>query len=151
MLSSFIISSKPTFMSILRILVTMTFAIIFFSCKKDTPLQEPLIDTLRSGGSWTINDFENEFVLGIDSSMKYIGNSLVFHTDGKMLIQNSIASGNGLWKAYNAANSVFLSISIDADDFLYIEGAWGLVTVTATQIKLSRGYWFPEIMTIVKN
>jgi len=96
-------------MSNLRIFVSITIAIIFFSCKKDSVTQ-PLNDLLRSGGSWTISSFVNGSIL--DTSINYTGYTLVFHSDGKMQVQSNTDSGNGIWETSNIDDRIFMLMLI---------------------------------------
>jgi len=135
-------------MSNLRIFVSITIAIIFFSCKKDSVAQ-PFNDLLRSG-SWTISAYVNEFVL--DTSINYTGYTLDFHSDGKMQVQSITDSGNGTWETSDTDGRIFMLIDLE-DDFPSLEGKWDVLTMTNTQIELSAGgglstYTF---MTLIKN
>jgi hypothetical protein len=134
-------------MSSLRILVSVSLIIIFISCKKDTPVEQPLQDLLRSGGTWTISAFTQSF-----DTANYIGHSLIFQTDGKIEAQSSSLSRTGTWRAYGAAGDVvLLAIELEGDDFIHMESNWSIVTMTSTKLELSAGYWLPSYMTLVKN
>jgi len=138
-------------MSSLRIFVSIVIIIIFFSCKKEVQVDQPLKDLLKSGGSWTISDFHDD----LNTSINYTGTTLVFHTDEKMQLQSDTVSGNGTWRTSSVGDGVngvsFVSIDLEGDDFLYLESKWAVLTMTNTQIELSSGMWMHYYMTIVKN
>jgi hypothetical protein len=130
----------------LPVLLFSTLLIICTSCKKDTPIEQPLKDLLVSG-TWTISE-----LVDIIDSTSYAGYTLVFNGDGTMLVNSDTSSANGTWRAYGVNDTeVRLALDPEGDDFLYLESHWTVNSQTSTQIDLQAGFFLVNHMVLVKQ
>src|SRR5687767_7142492 len=117
---------------LLAIIVTL---VITFSCKKDSP-QQPLRDLINSGGTWAVTDYYWNIGDFRDTSTRFAGTLLEFHTDGKIHVQGDNGETDGTWEAKSIDENVSLLIDLDGEEFEFVEAFWAVDTLTPSRLIL---------------